>query len=454
VVWIIQNSRVKYLNKNKITSGDYILYWLQASQRVKYNHALEFAIRKANDLEKPLVVYFGLMDDFPEANERHYYFMLEGLKEIKDQLKDLRIRMVILHRSPEEGIIKLSDEASLVVTDRGYLKIQQNWRSVAATNISCPLVQVESDVVVPVEEASDKEEFAARTIRPKINGKLDEYLQPLKQTKPKVSSLDLTFKEFNIENLDHAMKSLNIDKNVKKSNFYSGGPTNAEKTLQKFLSNKFDQFSELRNHPGEDFLSNMSPYLHFGQISPLYIALQIKNHGGPSLDAYLEELIVRRELSMNFVNYNHNYDSYECLPAWAVKTFEEHDKDKREYIYSLEDLERSKTHDPYWNAAQTELVITGKMHGYMRMYWGKKILEWSETPEDAYQCAIYLNNKYELDGRDPNGFTGVAWCFGKHDRPWTERKIFGKVRYMNAKGLKRKFDMQKYLKKVHGMSNK
>ncbi|WP_455391603.1 deoxyribodipyrimidine photo-lyase [[Eubacterium] cellulosolvens] len=448
MVQIIQDTRVKHLNKNELNKGDYILYWQQASQRVKFNHALEYAVRKANGLKKPLVVYFGLTDDFPEANERHYYFMLEGLKDVKWQLENLGIKMVILPCSPEDGAVKLSDGACMVVTDRGYLKLQTNWRALVAANISCPLVQVESDAVVPVEEVTNKQEFAARTIRPKITGKLDEYLQPLKQTKPKISSLDLAFNDFDIEDLDPAIRSLDIHRSVKRSAFYSSGPTAAENVLHDFLSRKLDQFSELRNQPGEDFLSNMSPYLHFGQISPIYIALQAKQQGGPGLAGYLEELIVRRELSMNFVNFNHAYDSFESLPAWAKRTLGEHEKDEREYIYTLDELENANTHDPYWNAAQTEMVVTGKMHGYMRMYWGKKILEWSETPAQAYECALYLNNKYELDGRDPNGFTGVAWCFGKHDRPWTERKIFGKVRYMNAKGLERKFDMKKYLLKI------
>jgi deoxyribodipyrimidine photo-lyase len=192
----------------------------------------------------------------------------------------------------------------------------------------------------------------------------------------------------------------------------------------------------------------MSPYLHFGQISPLFIALKVKETRSPGVEAFLEELIVRRELSMNFVFYNEKYDSFEGLPEWAKKALKTHQRDKRQYLYSLEEFENAKTHDPYWNAAQREMVVKGKMHGYMRMYWGKKILEWAKTPEEAFRTALYLNNKYELDGRDPNGFTGVAWCFGKHDRPWGERPIFGNVRYMNDKGLKRKFDADEYVKMI------
>jgi deoxyribodipyrimidine photo-lyase len=200
----------------------------------------------------------------------------------------------------------------------------------------------------------------------------------------------------------------------------------------------------LRNDPNENYVSNLSPYLHFGQISPLYIALQISRSSGKAVDAFLEELIIRRELSMNFIHFNPKYDSFSGLPAWAKMTLLEHQEDPRKYLYTREELEKALTHDPYWNAAQKEMVITGKMHGYMRMYWGKKILEWTATPQQAFDTALYLNNKYELDGRDPNGFTGVAWCFGKHDRPWARRPIFGNIRYMSEDGLKRKFDADKY----------
>jgi deoxyribodipyrimidine photo-lyase len=195
----------------------------------------------------------------------------------------------------------------------------------------------------------------------------------------------------------------------------------------------------------------MSPYLHFGQISPLEIALRLQAADGveqENVEAYLEELIVRRELSMNFCYYNPEYDSLAGLPDWAKETLEAHADDRREYVYDQATLEAGQTHDPYWNAAQQEMALAGKMHGYMRMYWGKKILEWTPDPAEAFRIALELNNRYELDGRDPNGFTGVAWCFGKHDRAWAEREIYGKVRYMSAGGLERKFDIESYVRKV------
>jgi deoxyribodipyrimidine photo-lyase len=446
---MIQKERIKALNAKETRKGRYVLYWMQASQRTEDNHALEYAVLKANALKQPLVVFFGITDRFPEANERHYTFMLEGLRDVKRSLEKRGIRMVVQHTSPDQGVVQFAKGASLVVVDRGYLRIQKEWRNRAAGLIECPLVQVETDVIVPVEETSPKEEYAAATIRSKIHRKLDPFLVPLKETRPLVDSLSLDFASFEIEDVEKALAKLRIDRGVKRVPGLRGGEQEAKKHLQVFLKDKLERFPELRNDPTVDFLSNMSPYLHFGQISPLSIALKVSRTKGLAKDAYLEELIVRRELSMNFVFYNEKYDSFEgAIPPWAQKTLKAHQRDRRPYLYSFRELEAAETHDPYWNAAQKEMVVTGKMHGYMRMYWGKKILEWSKTPEEGFRAALSLNNKYELDGRDPNGFTGVAWCFGKHDRPWGEREIFGNVRYMNAGGLKRKFDADEYVRQV------
>jgi deoxyribodipyrimidine photo-lyase len=451
---MIQKARIKALNKKEVKKGAYVLYWMQASQRAEHNHALEYAIIKANELHQPTLVFFGITDHFPEGNERHYTFMLEGLREVKRSLEQRGIQMVILHQSPERGAIQLAKGASLAVVDRGYLKIQKKWRSDAANQMECPLIQVESEVIVPLEEASPKEEYAAATLRPKINKKLYHFLIPLNHSHPVVGSLSLDFDSFDIDNIEKALSKLRIDRSVKKVPSFRGGTKVAQKHLRVFLETKLGQFPELRNDPTLDYLSHMSPYLHFGQISPLFIALKALETKSPGTEAFLEELIVRRELSMNFVFYNEKYDSLDAVPEWAKKTLRAHRKDKRQYANTLEELESAKTHDPYWNAAQKEMVVQGKMHGYMRMYWGKKIIEWSKTPEEAFRIALYLNNKYELDGRDPNGFTGVAWCFGKHDRPWGERPIFGNVRYMNDKGLKRKFDADGYVKIMDKLNGK
>ncbi len=451
IQFMIQEERIKTLNDKSPRDGKYVLYWMQAAQRVEYNHALEYSIRKANELKKPVLVFFGITEDWPDANQRHYYFMLEGLKKVSKALYDKGIRMVIRRQSPDDGAVELAKAAALVVVDVGQLRIQKKWRQNAARKIECPLYEVETNLIVPVEVAGDKENFSAGTFRPRINRQLDKYLVPLKHTKPQVDSLGLKFKSFDIENIYKAVSKLDIDHSVDKVTYFEGGTGLAKRRLRDFLKNKLDKFDRLRNDPCADCISDMSPYLHFGQISPLYIALEVRKTSGKGKTSYLEELIVRRELSHNFVYYNNRYDTFACLPAWAARTLNFHRADKREYVYSLKDFERAKTHDPYWNAAQKEMVLTGKMHGYMRMYWGKKILEWSVNPQTAYKIAIYLNNKYELDGRDPNGFAGVAWCFGKHDRAWSERPVFGKIRYMNANGLKRKFDPDAYVKKIQAL---
>lgn len=444
---MFENSRIQPLNKNRPVKGDYVLYWMQASQRAEYNHALEFAISQANERKLPVLVYFGLTATFPEANERHYSFMLEGLKAVKEALNRKGIGMVIERSSPETGLIKFAGRASLTVCDRGYLKIQKKWREYVSKSIECPLIQVESDVVIPVEAVSSKEEYSAATLRRKLQRVLPEYLNSPNEQAPVIDSTRLDFESFDISDTSGAISKLNIDRTVKPSHIYYGGALEARRRLKEFIENKLEKYAESKNDPNEDVLSNLSPYLHFGQISPSFIASEVSRRDGTGAEAFLEELIVRRELSMNFVHYNPIYDSYEGLPNWVRKTLSEHRNDARQYLYTREELEQSQTHDPYWNAAQREMVTTGKMHGYMRMYWGKKLLEWSAAPEEAYQTALFLNNKYELDGRDPNGFAGVAWCFGKHDRPWATRPVFGNVRYMNSEGLKRKFDADKYAKK-------
>jgi len=447
---MIQKERIKPLNQQSPANRRFVLYWMQASQRAEYNHALEYAIDQANALKKPLLVYFGVTDAFPEANARHYYFMLQGLNEVKAALNTRGIKFLIQRQSPEVGIIELARHSALVVVDAGYLKIQRQWRQIVAERIDCPLIQVESDVIVPVATASTKENFSAATLRPRIKRHLPFFIKPLATRPLDHASLDLDidWEPFDISNIAQALLGLDIDHSVAPVTDWVGGTVSAKQCLADFINHKLDHYAELRNDPGQDNLSRMSPFLHFGQISTLFIALEVLESNSPGMDSYLEELIVRRELSMNFCYYNPKYDSLDGLPAWAHNTLTQHQRDPREFIYELPELEQAQTHDPYWNAAQQEMVLTGKMHGYMRMYWGKKILEWSRTLTEAFQQALYLNNKYELDGRDPNAFTGVAWCFGKHDRAWSERDIFGKVRYMNANGLKRKFDMATYVEKI------
>jgi deoxyribodipyrimidine photo-lyase len=376
--------------------------------------------------------------------------MMEGLQETNAALQEIGVGLIVLSESPEKGAVELYRDSCLTIVDKGYLRTLRQWYKYAAQNIDCPFVQVEDNVVVPVDEASVKEEYSARTIRPKILYHRPRFLSRLAEAKPAKDSLSLETDCLDLNDVLGITAALTIDDSVGKTKHFKGGSREANKLLAGFIENKLPDYLELRDDPTLSYQSSLSPYLHFGQISPVHIALRILDSHAPieAKEAYLEEMIVRRELAVNYVQHNENYDNFNGLPEWAKRTLLSHLNDPREYIYDLNELENAETHDPYWNAAQNEMRITGKMHGYMRMYWGKKIIEWSEKPEIAFSTALFLNNKYELDGRDPNGYAGVAWCFGKHDRPWKERAIFGNVRYMNANGLRRKFDADKYVQRI------
>jgi deoxyribodipyrimidine photo-lyase len=453
----IQKSRIQLLNDAKAARGQYVLYWMQQSQRADYNHALEYAIQQANRLGQGVLVAFGLMDDYPDANFRHYTFMLEGLQETRDTLARRGIKMIIQKGAPDAVAMKFGRNASLIICDCGYLRHQKAWRDRVAQQAACRVIQVESDVIIPLRLVSDKAEYAARTIRPKIHKHLSDYLIDFKPTTVKKSSLNLTVKSINLENIDAVLQKMKLDRSVSPvTHFFKGGSSRARQIFKRFLHRRLAHYVDNRNQPQTDDISHMSPYLHFGQISPLYLALQInlvESGLQDGRDSFLEELIVRRELAMNFVNYAPHYDSYRCLPNWARLTLTEHKKDPREYVYTRRQLENAQTHDGYWNAAMREMRYTGFMHNYMRMYWGKKILEWSKTPEHAFRTTLAINNKYFLDGRDPNSYTGVAWVYGVHDRAWFERPIFGKIRYMAASGLERKCDIKAYVKKVDSLIN-
>jgi deoxyribodipyrimidine photo-lyase len=314
------------------------------------------------------------------------------------------------------------------------------------------VVEVESDVVVPVEVASSKEEIGARTLRPRINRSRDAFLRNFPEEPVEHSARSLSVKgDIDPLDPDATLKRLRVDRGVPPVRRFHGGSVEARRRLEAFVRGGISGYADGRNEPADWHSSLLSPYLHFGQISPLEVALAARGSrraGDDDRAAFLEELIVRRELSVNFVHYNQRYDSFKCLPRWARKTLDEHRDDERPVAYSRAKLEAARTHDPYWNAAMREMVHTGFMQNYMRMYWGKKILEWSRTPESGFRTALFLNNKYFLDGRDPNSYAGVAWCFGLHDRGWTERPIFGKVRYMNDRGLERKFDIDRYVERV------
>lgn len=443
----IQPERISYLNKAKLADGKFVLYWMQASQREHFNPALEYTIMLANHYKKSLLVAFVITPSYPEANSRHYSFMIEGIQDVEKSLKKRKLDFCIKVGSPVDEVLKLSKNACAIVTDRGYTYPQVEWRSSLASKANVPVIQVEGDVVVPIESASDHEEYAARTIRPKINKQRKKFIVPLKRQVLKNKSVKKGFKSENISDLSRLIKKLDIDKDITKSSFFKGGYSEAKRRLTGFIKSGLATYNK-NNDPTEDSVSRLSPYLHFGNISPVEIALDIQKAGGKYAEDFLEQLIVRRELAMNFTYYSDLESSWQSLPEWAIRSLDLHNKDRREYIYSFEEFQKAETHDPAWNAAQLEMVITGHMHGYMRMYWGKKIIEWTADWKTAYDIMLKLNNKYELDGRDPNAYAGVAWCFGKHDTAWKERPIFGKIRYMNFQGLKRKFNVEKYIDKI------
>ncbi|XP_065183491.1 deoxyribodipyrimidine photo-lyase-like [Sycon ciliatum] len=458
----VQAERVRSLNeKDCVAGGHYVLYWMQASVRCDFNHALEFAIARANALNKPLACCFGLTDGYPEANERHYAFMLQGLAEVQSDLLRLRhINLDVFKGSPEAVVSELSNDACEVVTDMGYMRIQRSWRTRLAERALCNVWQIESDIVVPVETASDKEEFAARTIRGKIQSVASKYLKPVECVELEdMSIVDLQSRtaapKLDLSDVDAALAGLDVDRSVPRVSSFIGGRSEAQRCLQQFIDTKLSKYGEGRDEPMDNSQSYLSAYLHFGQISPVEIILAVRaaKASKTGKDNFIEQLMIRRELAINFCWYCPQYDSLECLHDWAKTTLAAHRDDKRDYVYDLARLESGQTHDPYWNAIHLEMVVTGKMHGYFRMYWGKKVLEWTTDVDTAFKWLLYLNNKYELDGRDANGYTGVAWIFGKHDRAHAERAVYGKVRYMSQDGIKRKFKtLPAYVKHIEKLA--
>lgn len=443
--------RVNRLNGAPARSdGRYVLYWMQQAQRAHGNHALELAISLGHERGLPVVVGFGLMDEYPEANERHYAFMLEGLAETAAALERRRIRFVLRRGSPERVAVGLARDAALVVCDMGHLRHQRAWRRSVAAAAGCQVLAVETDLVVPLAVASDKLEVAARTLRPKLHRALDRFLVPLDEQEVARPSIDLDLpSDGDPRDVGGLLASLRIDRSVGRVSRFRGGLSEARRRLARFVEEALPGYGAGRSDPAAPRCSNLSPYLHFGQIGPLEVALAARGAAKAASEdraSFLEELIVRRELAHNFVAHCDPYDSYLGVPDWARRTLAAHAGDARPHLYDESTLVAGRTHDRYWNAAMREMRETGYMHNYMRMYWGKKILEWSPSPEQAFATALRLNNRYFLDGRDANSFTGVAWCFGRHDRPWAERPVFGTVRYMNAAGLERKFDMDVYVR--------
>jgi deoxyribodipyrimidine photo-lyase len=426
-----------------------IVYWMSRDQRVANNWALLFAQQMAIKQKVPLLVVFCLVPEYLGATSQQYEFMLRGLRETEENLRTKSIGFEILEGVPKIAIPHCLNEISAggLICDFSPLRINRSWKADVAESISIPLFEVDAHNIVPCWIASSKQEYAARTIRPKIRKALKNFLTEYPRLKPHPHAFQQTQ---HVEWDRLFAKPGGTSKGTLRSMPESGAKA-AAKTLQLFLRKRIQSYETGRNDPTENAQSDLSPYLHFGQISAQQVVMDVHKKGIPRRmsETFLEELVVRRELSDNFCFYNPRYDSVEGFPQWAKETLEEHRGDERPYLYSHEQLESASTHDALWNAAQKEMMFTGKMHGYMRMYWAKKILEWSPSPESAMEIAIALNDRYELDGRDPNGYAGIAWSIGGvHDRPWFERPVFGKIRYMSYNGCKAKFNVEAYIARI------
>jgi deoxyribodipyrimidine photo-lyase len=448
----MKNERIRLLKKAKEKPGA-IVYWMSRDQRAHDNWALFFAQELAFKQRTPLAVVFCLVPKFLGATIRQYGFMLQGIQETKKKLSEKNIPFFLILGSPGQEIPKFvaQNEISALITDFDPLRLKKAWKKSVLDRVDIPVYEVDAHNIIPCWIASPKQEFAAYTFRPKVNRQLNEFLDEF----PNLKKHPYSWKE-KAEETDwgKAKKSLKVDRKVIEVDWIMPGEKAAKQTLNHFIKHKLPDYDAKRNDPNQDGQSNLSPYFHFGQISAQRVALEIKKSSTTTTkqQAFLEELIVRRELADNFCFYNEHYDDFKGFPDWAKKTLNEHRHDRREYGYSLEQFETGKTHDDLWNAAQEEMVKTGKMHGYLRMYWAKKILEWTETPDEALKTAIYLNDKYELDGRDPNGYVGIAWSIGGvHDRAWFPRPIFGKIRFMSYRGAESKFDVKAYIKKVSSL---
>jgi deoxyribodipyrimidine photo-lyase len=447
----VNSKRISILRKDSPKPGPVIL-WMSRDQRVNDNWSLLFAQELAKIQKVPLAVVFCLVPQFLGATTRQYGFMIKGLQYVEQDLSNKNVPFFLITGFPGEEIPKFIKKyrASALIADFDPLRIKREWADSLAKKVDVSFYEADAHNIVPCRTASPKQEYGAYTFRPKINRLLPEFLEEFPPFKkhPFPWKGDVVKPDWKT-----SLRSLRVN-NVPEVTWINPGEKAAFKVFKDFLERKLSSYDKKRNDPTQDGQANLSPYLHFGQISAQRIALDIlkANVDKHSREAFLDELIIRRELSDNFCFYNANYDNFKGFPEWAKKTLNEHRKDKRNYSYTIEQLEYGQTHDDLWNAAQMEMVRRGKMHGYMRMYWAKKVFEWTESPERAMEFAIYLNDNYELDGRDPNGYAGIAWSIGGvHDRAWNERPIFGKIRYMSYNGCKTKFNVKKYIENVHNM---
>jgi deoxyribodipyrimidine photo-lyase len=423
---------------------------MQRAQRAADNPALDTAIAVGNLLGQPVVVFLAPIPFYPSGNLRHYQFLFDGFEDLEPALARRQVG-VVFRFPPHHRVDAFAAEvgASLVVGDENPLREPDRWRDLVARSLRVPLWTVDSDVIVPTA-LLEKEQYAARTIRPRIRKLLPRFLVQTPMTK--ASRAWEPPPTMRCERPTRRVPSrFPIERSVSPVPRVQGGTVAALAVLRRFVTRGLDGYATGRNRPERAATSQLSPFLHFGHIGPRTVALAVSAADAPKTDrdAFLEELIVRRELAVNFVRFNPRYDSLDGCEGWARRTLQQHRGDIRQHLYTDAQLDGAETHDPLWNASQRQMVEMGWMHGYMRMYWAKKILEWTESPEEAMEIAIRFNDRYELDGRDPNGYAGIAWAIGgKHDRAWgPERQVFGKIRFMSYASTHRKFDSQAYIRR-------
>lgn len=479
----INSKRVFKRNEKEPNSdGDFVVYWMQTNHRMQYNYALEYAVGWANKLNKPLLIYEELSCDYHWASDRIHSFYLEGMSEhvkIADQ-KGINYFPVVEQSSGESRALldQLFEKACCLISDEYPVYFIRERNNTLGEELEIPFITVDSNGLIPLG-LTEKAPYNAYFFR-KIMQKhfVESFTSPPKQHPlddlENQSSIDWTDnqKEIRDKSLDRLanpfdfIASLDIDHQVSPIEL-KGTRKAALGQLGSFIQYGLKQYDEKRNDPDADATSGMSPWLHFGKISEYEIVKAVLEHqpknwdldnitfnkgstggffnGDPNVDSFLDEVITWREVGFHFAHHEPEYDHYESLPDWALETLEAHKNDEREYIYELEELAQSQTHDELWNAAQTQLREEGIMHNYLRMLWGKKVLQWTSEPEIALAYLIELNNKYAIDGRDPNSYSGIFWIFGRFDRAWQERPIFGKTRYMTSKSARRKLKLDKYL---------
>lgn len=444
--------RRRALNQAEYRQGP-IVYWMDRELRAHDNWALLHALELGQRHDQPVAVVYNLVADYLGGGARQYQFKLAALQSLAETFADLRIPFTILltDTSADDLIAFFKHQkVGTVVTDMNPLRLNRHWKTTVAKALDVPVIEVDAHNIVPVWTTSPKQEFAARTIRSKIHKLLPTFLE----TFPKLKAQTRTWKHYPAVAWNE-LEKVKTNEAVKPLTWLQAGEKPAMAMLRSFIRDRLSGYAEKRNDPTLDNLSKLSPYFHYGMLAPQRAALEVRAADAPLADkeAFIEEAVIRRELSDNYCFYNPHYDDVKGFPAWAQQSLQAHEHDTREYVYTKKQFELADTHDELWNAAQREMMETGKMHGYMRMYWAKKILEWTESPAQAQKIAIYLNDKYELDGRDPNGYVGIAWSIGGlHDRPWTSRKVYGQVRYMNANGCRRKFDVEAYIAKWAGQT--